>query len=255
MASFVVLPTTHGSDKVAWMAISDGPEPSTWTFLRSGLAGENVAAGLVDANQSPLRGVVAPVRTAAAARANQDLKVRVFGVHDELVARHPDLRQLMIDGPDGRGRDYSFQMPDCVFAQPKAERSPRNQKNFAECDGRLFVRALFPVPISDGTEFRLGVWLELPEDAFFHVMKVWDDAPAYLAARVNGVVETSVLINGKDLRGETLELAPRTATECLFVKSAQTTWVAGLMRDGLSVRDLPAFVEGIERSMKRHAMA
>jgi hypothetical protein len=48
-------------------------------------------------------------------------------------------------------------MPDCVFAQPKAEGSPRNQQNFAECDGRLFVRAQFPVRISDGTELRLGV--------------------------------------------------------------------------------------------------
>lgn len=255
VSSFVVLPESHGAEKVAWMAISDGPEPSTWTFIRTGLAGENVAAGLVDANQSPLGGVVSPVRTAAAARANQDLKVRVFGVHDQLVARHPDVRQLMIDGPDGRGRDHTFKMPDCVYAQPAAERSPRNQQNFAECGDRLFVRALLPVSISDGTEFRLGVWLELSEDAFFHVMKVWNDEPAYLATRVQGVVESSVLINGRDLRGEKLELAPRSASECLFVKSSQSGWVSELMREGLSIRDLPAFVEGIERSMKQRARA
>jgi hypothetical protein len=255
VTSFVVLPTSHGAELVVWMALREGPDGTPWTFIRSGRVGGDVAAGLVDATQSPLERVASPGQTAAAVRANQALKARVFAVHDQLLASHPDVRQLLIEAPEGRGRDYTFKMPDCVFEQPAAERSPRNQQNFAECGRRLFVRALVPVPVSDGSEFRLGVWLELEPEPFFHLMKVWDDEAAYLALQLRGVVETSVLLGGRDLKGETLELAPRSATECLFVASSQTAWVTDLMEQGVSVRDLPGFVHGIERSLQRQARA
>jgi len=250
--SYVVVPTRHDEQPIAWLALGDGREPSAWVFVRSTLIDGNVAAGVVNPDQSPLGSLTSLAGAARLTReqaiADAAAKARVFEVHDALLRQHADLQQLFV--PE-RGRDWSFQMPDCVFARPPAERSKRNNKNFAEHEGRLFVRALLPVPLSDGGEVRVGVWVEVASEAFFALMRAWDEPEAYLSQRLSGPVENALTVGGHALRGETVHLAPRTADQCLFVSGAEPPWLAQLMRDGVSVAALPALVSDIERSLRR----
>ncbi len=249
-ASFVVMPTRHDGTAEAWLAIGEGRAPTRWAWVRTGSRGKDLAAGLTD--QIPFSSMVPPAMSRAEVLAEPAFKTWVFAVHDELLRVHDDLRHLFFPQ---RGRDYSFRVPDCVFAQPPERRSPRNQQNFADCEGRLFLRALLPVPVSDGSELRLGVWVEVPKETFFRVVEVWDDPQAYLALSVSGTAENVVSLGGRALKGEVLTLSPRTADHCLFVKEASTPWLVALMKERFSIRDLPALVGEIERSLKQRASA
>jgi Uncharacterized protein conserved in bacteria (DUF2199) len=141
-----------------------------------------------------------------------------------------------------RGRDFSLQMPDCVYAAPRAERSPNNQQNFAEHAGRMFVRALLPFPITDGTELRIGIWIEVPRVKFFALLQVWNDAPAYLATELEGSIETSLSLLGHGTRNTQVTLAPRSADQCLFVRDADAPWLASAMKNPLPPRLLSALM-------------
>ena len=82
-----------------------------------------------------------------------------------------------------------YDAPECIFQIMRKDgvealrgrlwMSPGH--DFIEFDkSRWFVRALFPIPVDGGPEFKFGVWLELPSKAeFFHLMEVWNDAVAY----------------------------------------------------------------------------
>jgi len=142
-----------------------------------------------------------------------------------------------------------------VFDQPKALRSRRNQQNFAECGERLFVRALLPIPVSDGGEVRVGLWVEVPRDAFFGLMKVWDQPEQYVETQLAGTVENKLLLAGGNVHGAAVTLAPRTADQCLFIADSGEAWLAELMDQGVSARDLPAMIGDIARNMKRHVSA
>jgi hypothetical protein len=256
VASFIAIPMIHGDERVAWMALGRGAPPAEWVLTRSRLDGTNIAAGAIDLERSPIR-ILEPFATRGAKAASRDrvladagLKARTFVLHDALLRRHADLQQLF--DPE-RGRDFSFRMPDCVFAAPAAERSPKNQQNFADHHGRWFVRALLPIPVGDGGELRIGVWVEVERPAFMALLKVfWDDGPAYTAMRLDGVIETSMVVGGHDVSGAPVELAARTADQCLFVKSTGTDWLARLVESGVSTRDLPRLVGEIRASVSRH---
>ena len=249
ITSFVAIPTIHGDERVSWLALGRGAQPNEWACVCTRLAGDNIAAGVVDPDNSLISKVFAGAKLQPRERVVADAagKQRLFQAHDALLRNHPDLQQLFV--PE-RGRDYSFMMPDCVFALPPAKRSPRNQQNFAECDDRLFVRALLPVPISDGGELRVGIWIEVPRQEFFALMEVWDVPDAYIAARLTGQVESSLRVAGNQLAGVSVTLAPRTADQCLFVDDSESLWLARLLRAGVSVRVLPQIVGEIERSIR-----
>jgi hypothetical protein len=252
VSSFVGLPALHDDARVVWLAIGEGREPSQWTCLRTALQGENVAAGIVEPNQSPLGQRVSPVLSRAQALADAPAKARLFAVHDHLLARQQDLKHALF--PD-MGRDFSFKMPDCVFAQPAAARSPRNQQNFAEHGDRKFVRALLPVPVSDGGELRVGLWLEVTNEAFFALLEAWDDPTRYLEARLEGAVENKLDLAGGGLKGAPMTLAARNPDQCLFVQNTGLDWLQALMKDGISARDVGAFVGKIEANMRRQGLA
>ncbi|MEO8549446.1 MAG: DUF2199 domain-containing protein [Kofleriaceae bacterium] len=248
IASFVAIPTIHGDERVAWLAIGRGAEPGEWACIRTTLQDSNIAAGIVEPMQTPVRTVidVARLQTRAQVIGDPARKAWLFQIHDELLRHHDDLQTLFVDG---RGRDYSFKMPDCAFALPPERRSPRNQQNFAECGSRLFVRALLPIPISDGTEFRVGVWAEVAAEAFHALMKVFfDDEPAYMATRLAGTVESSLTLAGHQLSGSQVTLAARTADQCLFVTAAEPAWLAAVMQQGVTIQAFPSLHLEIRRN-------
>jgi len=244
----VVIATRHGAERVAWIGLAVG---GSWVALRSARSGEHAAATIVDPDQSPFAALGLAGTWLPRARVIDDSKHKtgVFALHDALLPAHPDLRALFTE----LGRDYSFAMPDCAFALPPAERSPRTSQNFAECGSRLFVRALLPIPISDGSELRIGLWHEVSAEQFFAVMRVfWDDAAEYMRQRVDGQVESSLEIAGHDVRGARVTLGARSADQCMFVISATPDWLAALLRDGVSAAALPELVADFERVIARH---
>jgi Uncharacterized protein conserved in bacteria (DUF2199) len=253
VASFVAIPMIHGDERVCWLAIGRGAEPTEWACIRTALQNDNIAAGIVEPMQTPVRTVidVARLQSREMVLGDPARKTWLFQVHDGLLRYHDDLQTLFVKG---RGRDYSFKMPDCVFALPAARRSPRNQQNFAECGSRLFVRALLPIPISDGTELRVGVWIEVAAEAFHQLMKVFfDDEPAYMATRLAGKTETSLKLGEHELSGSSVTLAARTAVQCLFVSAAQPAWLAAVMQEGVTIQALPSLLLEIRRSVSRDA--
>jgi hypothetical protein len=249
--SFVAIPMIHGEERVAWLAIGRGAEPTQWACIRTTLQDQNIAAGIVEPMQTPVRTVieVSQLQSRASVIGDAANKARLFQIHDALLKHHDDLQHLFVAG---RGRDYTFKMPDCVFALPAQERSPRNQQNFAECGSRMFVRALLPVPVSDGTELRLGVWVEVSPEAFRELATVFfDDEEGYMAMELTGKVESAVTINERQLSGSSVTLAARTADQCLFVASAEPAWLASAMADGVTIQAFPSLVAEIRRSINR----
>lgn len=249
--SFVAIPMIHGEERVAWLAIGRSADPKQWACIRTTLQDQNIAAGIVEPMQTPVRTVidVAQLKSRGDVIGDPAGKAWLFGIHDALLKHHDDLQTLFVTD---RGRDYTLKMPDCVFAMRAADRSPRNQQNFAEAGSRRFVRALLPIPVSDGTELRLGVWVEVPADAFSKLVAVFfDDEPAYVAMKLAGTVESSVKINEQEVSGASVTLAARTADQCLFVQNAEPAWLATAMKHGVTIQAFPKLVQEIRRSTAR----
>ena len=77
------------------------------------------------------------------------------------------------EGHDELPRDIAYARPQHYFEIPQAERNERalfNDENNADVcviDGTLFlVRAILPVPVEGGNEFRHGVWVLVDEPGF-----------------------------------------------------------------------------------------
>ena len=251
-AAFVAMPTIHGGDRVWWMAIE--LTPGAWACTRTWRDGAQVTAVVVDGDRTPVTEL--PGFVAGAARGREEVvadpaaKARLFGFHDQVLRNHPDVRHLF---DREHGRDFSFKLPDCVFALPPDQRSPRNQENFAELDERVFVRALVLVALADGEELRIGVWVEVTREAFFALLRVfWDDEAAYAAMRLTGTIESSLALAGHDTRGAAVTLKARDPSQCLFVAESATPWLAELLRSCLSVATLPDLLADIRRALVRH---
>lgn len=238
---FVVMPTVHDGEGVCWMALE---ARGGWVGLRSVDQDDHTVAVVVEGT-TPLHAVVdEPLLSRERVLGDTALKTRVFAVHDALRRDHDDVVRVFLRG---HGLDYSFNLPDCVFALPAAERSARNQKNFAELGDRRFVRALLPLPVEGGQELRFGIWIEVVPADFQRLHAVfWDDEPAYLALRISGQVESSTTVLGNELRGAIVQLAARTADGCLFVVGADAAHLPILDRR-VSTQELGA----IARTMLR----
>lgn len=252
VAAFVAMPTIHGTERVWWMAIEQAP--GAWACTRTWRDGDHVTAVVVDPDRTPVTELPAFAARAVQRRDavvdDPAAKARLFGWHDLVMRSHPDVRHLL---DREHGRDFSFKMPDCVFALPPEQRSPRNQENFADCDGRMFVRALLPIALADGEELRIGVWVEVPREAFFALLRVfWDDEAAYAAMRLTGTVESSLVLAGNDTRGAAVTLTARDPSQCLFVAESATPWLAELLRASLSVANLPELMADVRRALGRH---
>lgn len=251
---FVAIPTAHNEARFWWMAIE--LDAGRWALTRTWIQEQNVNSQTVDLAISPLR-VEAPFAEdprAAFARADvladPAVKQALFAAHDVVIRHHPSIGAHL--DPE-MGRDFSFKFPDCVWAQPPQERSPRNQLNFAERGDRLFVRALFAIAVSDGPELRVGLWVEVSREDFFGLLKVWDDPAKYVAFRLSGVVENALTMQTREVRGSRATLAPRNADECLFFAFVDDPELDALLKTGVAVRDLDALIAEVRSVMTRQA--
>ena len=84
--------------------------------------------------------------------------------------------------------DFAYRMPDCVFARPEEQRSPRCNEDFADLDSGRFVRALLPVPIEGGEEFCFGIWVEVSVTTFERVVRAWNESEAYRTLSFDGAI-------------------------------------------------------------------
>lgn len=128
--------------------------------------------------------------------------------------------------------DYAYRLPDCVFALPAEQRSPRCNEDFAELDERRFVRSLFPVPLEGGAEFRYGVWIEVTPDEFDRVVGAWNDSVKYRGLEFRGQVANAFPPLGDRVLGVTVALATRDERSRPFVVHADDEEVASLLRRG-----------------------
>ncbi|MBS1151733.1 MAG: hypothetical protein H6Q89_3431 [Myxococcaceae bacterium] len=116
--------------------------------------------------------------------------------------------------------DFSFRIPDALLAVPRGER--QINENFAQLEGRRFVRALLPLPVLGGEEFRIGLWFEVAPEDF--------EAVAQKAPRqLSGTADNGFCIEGNPLAGVvgTLVLAP--AQACPWVRGASAAWLEQAM--------------------------
>lgn len=128
--------------------------------------------------------------------------------------------------------DYAYRLPDCVFALPEEERSPRCTQDFAELDRRRFVRTLFPVPLEGGEEFRYGIWIEVTPDTFEHVVRAWNDPVQYRALTFSGLVANAIPPLGARAVGGVVDLATRDDRSRPFVVAAHDQQLALLLHRG-----------------------
>lgn len=248
VTAFVLSPTLHHGAAEVWLALGDGAAPTRWTCLRSFEQGDRIATGVVERADSRLRGVLGDVQVLTRAEALGDAagKARLFAVHDALVRAHDDAQRLF---DRGHGYDFTFNLPDCVFALPACERSSRNNKNFAELGDRRFVRALLPVPVSDGNELRIGVWVEVTPTGYDALRAVfWDDEAAYLAFELTGTIESALRLGDHVHRGTQVTMRARTADGCLFSTAANPP-LATYLTGGISIVDLTSTLRRLQQRL------
>jgi len=154
--------------------------------------------------------------------------------------------------------DIAYDVPDCIFQIVKTSGggalrgrlwvSPGH--DFIEFDKRRwFVRALFPVPVEGGLEFRFGVWLELPSKAeFHHVMKTWDDPVEYprlaFEARIANDLER------QDVLGEHVHACGVVdVNEKPRVYTADKRSLSDLLKYGWTKAEYDRFLDGFERKL------
>lgn len=128
--------------------------------------------------------------------------------------------------------DYAYGLPDCVFALPKEQRSPRCNEDFAELGERRFVRSLFPIAIEGGDEFRFGIWVEVARETFEHVIRAWNDPVAYRALTFRGSIANDLAPLGQGMLGAAVSLETRDATSRPFVVGAGDARLASLLDRG-----------------------
>lgn len=139
--------------------------------------------------------------------------------------------------------DFGFTLPDCVWALPPDERSPRNSKDFAELGKRRFVRGLLPIQIVGGEEFRFGVWLEVEPDVFDVIVASWNDEVAYPQLTFVATIANAVPPwRGKTVGAE-VHVGVRDQKSRPFVVSSHVEWLQDVLERGWTEAQYDAAVE------------
>jgi hypothetical protein len=91
-------------------------------------------------------------------------------------------------------RDVRFRLPDPVLHSPEQHRAedswlsdpdPNKATLMQIPNISPFVRALLPVKLEGGHEFRFGVWIAIHPDDLQHACRVWN-APEYSELKLTG---------------------------------------------------------------------
>src|SRR5262245_565309 len=128
--------------------------------------------------------------------------------------------------------EYVFELPDCIAAQPASMRSSRNTADFAEHEARCFVRAVLPVEVDNGDQFRYGLWLEV-------------DAVTYKRIRTAQTADlrfTATIANAArpwqhKLLGAAVEVTVRDRGSRPTIVGAQASWLRSVLQRGWTLAE------------------
>jgi hypothetical protein len=125
-----------------------------------------------------------------------------------------------------------MELPDAVRVIPADERRTRvgaGGTAFMQLDlQRFFVRALLPVRLSDGHEFRFGVWLETPEETSRRLWTNWE-RPEYSAIRFEATLANAVPPWSDSVLGAACIAAVRDQNQLPYVESSIQPQLAAVM--------------------------
>jgi hypothetical protein len=144
--------------------------------------------------------------------------------------------------------DFGYQLPDCVWEQPTAQRSARNSSDFAELGKRRFVRGLLPVKLEDGEEFRYGVWLEVERKTFDEAKASWNDEKRYPSLRFVATVANAAPPWGAKLLGVEVDVGIREQKARPFVIGARAPWLQEVLDRGWTAAEYEAVVAAVTRA-------
>ena len=97
-------------------------------------------------------------------------------------------------------RDVRFRLPDPVLDSPEQHRAdgswlsdpdPTTATLMQIPNISPFVRALLPVKLQGGHEFRFGVWIAIHPDDLQHACRVWN-APEYADLKLTGYLANKI---------------------------------------------------------------
>lgn len=135
--------------------------------------------------------------------------------------------------------DFSFRLPDALLAVPRGDR--QIHENFAQLEARRFIRALLPLPVLGGEDFRIGLWFEVAAPDFDAVSK---KTPLELT----GTADNGFSIGGKPLAGISSTLVLAAGQPCPSVRRASAAWLEQTMREVRSSDEHFALVREITDS-------
>lgn len=138
--------------------------------------------------------------------------------------------------------DRAYEAPDCVWAQPAAERSPRNNTDFAELGDRRFVRGLFPIHLASGDEFRFGLWFEVDQPTFDQVVAIWNDEDRYPQLRFTARIANAAPPWHVQILDAQVDLGVRDHTARPFVVAARAPWLQAVIERGWTMAEYEAVV-------------
>lgn len=97
-------------------------------------------------------------------------------------------------------RDVRFRLPDPVLESPEQHRTgdswlsdpdPNKATLMQIPNISPFVRALLPIKLEGGYEFRFGVWIAIHPDDLQHACRVWN-APEYCDLKLTGYLANRI---------------------------------------------------------------
>lgn len=141
--------------------------------------------------------------------------------------------------------DFAYQMPDCVWAQPADQRSPRNTLDFAELGPRRFVRGLLPIRLPHGNEFTYGIWLEVDKPTFLEVIRSWNDRKRYPRLRFAATIANAAPPWKNGILGVPVDVGTRDQNSRPFVIASPQPWLRDLLDRGWTMADYRAALDAI----------
>jgi hypothetical protein len=123
---------------------------------------------------------------------------------------------------DGELFELGYLRPDAVVAMDPEDRAARVRESNDLCaigEDRYFVRATLPLSIPEiGDDYRIGVWVELPQASYERVRELWTDEdqasePPFAAILANEVRHHP----GSQGQGVTLHLTGPKTRPSVFV--------------------------------------
>lgn len=129
-----------------------------------------------------------------------------------------------------------------MWAQPPAERSSRNNSDFAESGDRRFVRGLLPVRLASGDEFRFGLWFEVDRPTFAEVVASWDDEERYPHLRFTATIANAAPPWHAQILDAQVDLGVRDPSARPFVIAARAPWLQAVLERGWTMAEYEAVV-------------